>query len=354
MKAKFANSELSQMMKVATQCLDTKGITDKCNIRVTSSHDALTIRATNGTMYAEVSTALIGGDDENFCVDGKMFSKVISGCSGDVTIETDDKACIIRGSGRTRLPIVPANIPDMDDVDGIKVTVSFDDFRKCYDAVSYAVSVEQTRLILTGVLLNVSGGEMTMAALDGFQLAVDSVPCDGDDCKAVVPNSFMKLMISAFNPGETVTLTIGQNRIMAESVWNRISSGLLTGEFVDYKKIIPDSFSTEVLVNKEQIRSALKSGSIVNEKSNIVKMNVSETSIKLSSNGEKAEFDAEIECSTQGNTLEIGFNQQYLINAMNAVNNDEAVIHMNTRVSPIIIRGKGSNGTHLLLPVRIM
>lgn len=352
MKVKVQSSELSRMMKTIVRCLDTKGITDKSNILITCTEDALTIRATNGTAYAEMSTRIIGGEDESFCVDGKMFDKVLSGCSGEVTIETNETTCVIRSSGRTRLPIVKARIPEMETVTGTNVRIDYEGFRNCYDKVAYAVSNDILRLVLTGVLMEVSGGTMTMVALDGFQLAANTCPCAGDDVRAVVPNSFMKLIATSFLPGDSITLTVGSTRIMAESMRDRISCGLLAGEYVDYNRILPESFKTECMVKVSALKDALKSGSVVNTKNNLVKLKIDGDKLFVMSNSEEADYEAEIDCETQGDGLTIAFNQKYLMNTINSISGDEAVMKFNSSVNPCVVQARDEDGIHLILPVR--
>ena len=129
MNIKVHSSELNRMMKTISQCVDEKF--DKfSNIEICHENNLLTIRGTNGQFAAVMSTPLLGGDGERFCVDGVMFARVCGMCSGEVSIITEGKVCTIKGAGRTRIPIVEVDVPEFKAIaDGQPtVTVSAKDF----------------------------------------------------------------------------------------------------------------------------------------------------------------------------------------------------------------------------------
>ena len=354
MNIKIHSSELNRMMKTISQCIDSR-FPSHSNIEVIWDNSLLSIRGTNGVFHGTVSTPLLGGDGESFCVDGAMFAKVCAMCSGEVEIRTDGKNCIIRGAGRTRLPIMNADIPKQARVTGKAVSVSAENLARCWNGVSYAVSSDQTtnRIQLTGVLTEVGYFGMRMVALDGFQMSMETVACDGDEMKIIIPGTFMKLIVQGAAPGEDVTLRTDGTRIEASTDSMIVSAGLLTGEYPDYNRILPTAFKTECLIDVNVLKDALKSGSVVNNKQNLVKIDVGEEELKVMNNSEEADYEADVPCITEGDTLKIAFNQKYLMNTMNTVSTDKAIIKFNNSVSPCIVQGKDMDGgIRLLLPVR--
>ena len=351
MKVKVHSSELNRIMKILTQCIDQR-FSSFSNIEVKHADNLLTFRGTNGTFQATVSTPLLGGDSESFCVDGTMFAKVCSLCNGEVEIITDGKVCTVKGAGRTRLPIVESDIPEHKRVEGSFSAIKADDFIRCYNAISYAISTDQSRLQLTGVFCQFGVYGVKMVTLDGFQMCIESAECDGNAMKVIIPGAFMKLIVQGVAAGEDVTIRVGFNRIEAATDSMVLTCGALAGEYPDYQRILPTEFKTECLVKVDELKNALWCGSIVNTKQNLVKLEIGAESIRIINNGEKADFDADIACETHGEGLKIAFNQNYLMNAINVISTEEAVLQFNTSVSPCVIHGKDENGVHLLLPVR--
>ena len=353
MNIKVHSSELNRMMKTISQCIDPKS-QSLGNIEIIYDNNLLTIRGTNGSFAAVMSTPLLGGDGESFCVDGTMFARVAGMSNGEVNIITDEKTCTIKGTGRTRMQIVNAKIPAYERVCGEKAEIRVSEFIRCYNAVSYAISAEQTRPVLTGTLTISDNGRIEMVALDGFEMAVESIECGGENFRAVIPGAFLKMVSSGVTGSEKVSITVGKGRVQAETDGMIVSCSLLSGDYPDHNRILPQTFATECLVSADALKNALKCGSIVNTSGNLVKLNIAKDSITVMSNNEQecTDFDADIPCETQGDGLTIAFNQKYLMNTINSINADELVMKFNMPINPCIVQGHGQEGIHLVLPVR--
>ena len=352
MNVKVHSNDLGHIMKTISKCLGPKG-TATSNIEIRHEDSLFTIRASNGSVSAMASTPLLGGDGEAFCVDGELFGKVVGLCSGAVDIRTEGKSCLIKSNGRTRIPIVEAVIPEAAGVEGKEVSVSGSDFARVFGKVGYAISTDQTRIVLTGVLIEVVNNVMLMTTLDGFQFSQEEIPCVGDGVKMVVPGSLMKLIAGSCSYDEKIILRTDVHRVTVETDGLLLNGPLLTGEFVDYKKLIPREFKAEVKVNTQELRNALKSSQVVNNSQKMVKLEVSPEVVKVLSNSDQADFEADVGCDGFGDGLKIAFDERYLTNALAAVDTDEAALMFTTAVSPAIVRGVGQSGIHLLLPVRI-
>lgn len=351
MKIKIHSSELNRMMKTLTQCINPKD-NNLGNIEIIYDNNLLSIRGTNGSFAAVMSTPVLGGDGEYFCVDGTMFSRVCSMCTGEIDISTDEKVCTIKGAGRTRLPIVNAKIPAFEPVTGKECSIKSEAFTRGYNSVSYALSADQGRLVLTGVLFESEKDSIRMTALDGFKMAVESVPCETEELKVVIPGAFMKLVSSSTSVGETITLRTDGKRIQANTEGMMLTCVLLSGEFPDVNRITPKEFKTNTFVYADQLQYALKSGSVVNQSNNLVKLDVKDDAITVMSNSEQADFDAEVGCKTQGDLLKIAFNHKFLMESISSIVGNEIVLRFNSPISPCVISEKDKAGYRLILPVR--
>lgn len=357
MKIKVPSSEMNRMMKTITQCIDQKSQDRSC-VQVIYDNNLLTLRATNGLFSAVMSTPLLGGDGETFCVDGTMLARVCNMCSGEIEITTDGKTCTVKGAGRTRLPIVEAVIPAFEPVTGIEFAVKSDEFAKAYSNVACAISSDESRPVLTGILMECSADPqyeyVRMTTLDGFRMAVESIPATGamSDAKIVVPGAFAKMVAACSNFAEQFTIRTDGHQFSVSADGMLVKCTLLSGEFPDCTRILPTEFKTECLVNVGQLRDALKSGSVVNSSNNLIKMEVGATKLTVMSNSEQADFDADIPCSTQGAELSIAFNHKYLMEIIGSVGTDDVVMKFNSNISPCVMQGKNADGIRLILPVR--
>lgn len=353
MNIKIPASELNRMMKALSQCIDPKD-QNRSNIEIIHDNNTLTARGTNGSFSAVMSTPLLGGDGESFCVDGSLFARVCSMCSGDIVITTEGRTCIVKGAGRTRLPIVSAKIPANVPVTGKVITVNASQFAYSYNAVEFAIATDQTRLVLTGIHMNCEKGSITMTTLDGFKMAADTQTCECDDVVMVVPGAFAKLIKNNTVSGETIKITTDGKRIQAETDGMLLSASLLANEYPDFKRILPTDFKTEILIDTEPLRDALKNSSaICDEAKLIVTLKASGDKLTVSSKSSKAEYEAGIDCEQNGPDITIAFNQKYLVSTINSITDDKVVIKFNTQSSPCVIETRENSGYRLILPVRI-
>lgn len=354
MNIKIHSSEINRIMKTISQCIDSRDSSNRANIEIGSFNNNLYIHAANGSVIATLMTPMLGLEQGKFCIDGQMFAKVCAMCSGDIEITTDDKVCTIKGTGRTRLPIVNATIPRLVDMMATKkITVAAEDIIRCYAHVAHAVSADNGRIVLTGILTESLNGKFTMTSLDGFQLSVEKAECSGDDMRLIIPAGFVKLIAQASSVGEKIELMSDGSKLIATTDSMVLCSGLIAGEYPPVERILPTEFKTECMVNVEELRNALKSGSVINSKQNLVKMKVDAETITVMNNSEEADYEAKVSCDTHGDGLLIAFNQKYLMNTMNAIDSENAVMCFNSSTSPCVVKDKDGEGIRLVLPVRV-
>lgn len=349
MNIRIPSADMNRMMKIVGQSLSKLSE----NVELIHDNNMLAIRGTDGVISTVATAPLLGGTGESFCVDGGMLARVCATCRGEIQIEANDKVCTIKGAGRTRIPVVPSKVKAFEPVTGNGMTVKGSELCRCYGKVSYAISTNQARVQLTGVLLNADGGKLTLAALDGFQLAVESTACDGDDMKVLVPGAFMKMVAASVLPDDDVKFVTDGKRVQITTADLMANCPLLSDSFPDYERMLPTEFKTETLVRVDAMIDALKSGSVVLSKDMAVLLDVSNGSIHIRNRSENGEFEADVPCEIQGEDMRIGFNERYLLSALNMADEDEAVIKLSGPVSPVIVQGKGKDGIHLLLPARI-
>ena len=353
MDVKIYSSDLNDMMKVVGKCID-QDIPSHENVELIHDSNLLTIRATNGTFYAEASTPVMGGNGESICLDGKMLSDVAGKARGEMEISSNRNVCTIKSVGRIKLPVVNGTVARPEPIDGQSVTVDGNRFAACYRHVRHAVSADGTRIILTGVLTTFEGETMRMAAVDGFQLSVEETDCPpvAEPIRIVIPGKFLDLVEKSISGEMTLTTDGKAVEIRTDSLLLRC--GLLNGEFIDYERMLPNVFLTECRVNRNELTEILKTGRIVGNNQHLVKLHMQENCITIQSNSEKADYEAQVACERMGEEIRIAFNETYLSNALNAIDTDECVICCNMPTNPAIIKDGEMRGVRLVLPVRVV
>ena len=355
MNIKVEGSELNRMMKTISQCIDSKH-PDRSNVEISVLGNLLVFRASNGQIFAKASTPIIASDEEVFCVDGALFSRVCSMCAGNVTMSTDGKALTVSGVGRARLPIVDANIPTFDRIgSGTVITVHASVRSAAYSGVAHAIATDQNRIALTGIKTKSLAGELSMTTLDGFRIAYESFHCDGngEEIDTIIPGTFMKLLCNSMSPNDVVVFTTDGKKIKAEIDGLQIGCTLLSDGFPDISRVVPKEFTTNVIVDGETMKTAIKNNGIVCSSAKLVKLIITDERIVVTGNSEDAEYVAEVECSKNGPDLTIAFNIKYLLDTFNSMPAGNIIINLNGPRTACVFSLSEAPGYRLLLPVRI-
>lgn len=352
MKVKLKTSEIGKAVKLCANAIDQRDPI-RANIHFVAEDGEIHLSATNGQYSIEI---ICNGDIEEegeAIVDGKMTYNVISKSSNDCILTSDEKSMTIKTSGRTKLPIIGHDIPMIDTVKGQSVAFDSAEFKTAINKISYAISEDESRVILTGAHIVTDGLTATITALDGFRLAQTVIPCEGDEIDIVVPSRILNAICDAITDDNIELITNG-TKITVKSNNFTINAITLSGQYIDTARIIPTSFKTKALVKTVEIKDCVDSATVASGSNNLVRLNISNDNVSITSNSEVADFHGDVNAMIEGDDIVISFNLKYLIQALNHIDTEECQIMLNQPVSPAIIVPHAEN-THdisLILPVR--
>ena len=237
-----------------------------------------------------------------------------------------------------------------------------DALAKLFSQVSYAVGKNDSRSILKSVMLKFGMGRMTAVALDGFRLALveqNNSEIDGEEQKIIIPDTAVGTVISlaSAEKNNEVTVCAGNGRMALKGNSFELNSTLLSGEYIDYNRIINKDSKTIAQAPVKDLKEALERSMVVSGKE-MIRMSLGADGIALTSNSKEdiASIYEEIDAGVMGEDLNIAFNPVYLRDALNAIPDDCPDFHLSTAVNPAYFSGDTADGSyvHLLLPVRIM
>lgn len=249
--------------------------------------------------------------------------------------------------------------PQLPQVDGEKsLIVPQDLLKNVIRQVVFACAVEETRPILTGALLECNSGNMVLAALDGFRLAIRNVKLESgrEDISAVVPaKALNEIQRILKDTQENVYITPAGNHILFAMEKTRVVTRLLEGDFIDYKQIIPEEYGTCIRLNREELLNSCERASLLARegRNNLIKLNITKDRLEITSNASIGDVREEVLAETEGEDLNIAFNSKYLTDVLKVLECEHLRIEFTTDVSPCIIKPEDSEDyTYLMLPVR--
>ena len=212
-------------------------------------------------------------------------------------------------------------------------------------------------------MVDIGGGEIKLIAVDGFRMAIRTEKIDyhGEDISFIVPaktmSEIMKLSLEENDEEESlISIGIGKHHIVFEVNNYSVISRLLEGEFLNYKSTIPAFASTTVEVDtREFIDSIERTSLIITDKTKSLISCVFDTGyINISSITAIGTANDKVSADIEGNRVEIGFNNRYLLDALKSCNTDRVKINLSGSVSPILILPtEGDSFMFLVLPVRL-
>ena len=154
-----------------------------------------------------------------------------------------------------------------------------------------------------------------------------------------------------------VTVTVSKNYIMLDLQHTTLVSRLIEGDFIKYRQIIPQDFASTLTVNKEQLTDGIERASILsnNPKNNLVKFDIREKLLTLTSNSDIGNIKENIPISLHGKDMLIAFNARYFMDALRVIPDEFVQISFNSSVAPCIVKAPENDETlFLILPVRLV
>jgi len=255
-------------------------------------------------------------------------------------------------------------IPSVDE--GANTKVEVDALRQAINQVVFAAATEESRPVLTGVCTQFEGNTLTLAAADGFRLAVFKMPIKNkvsQKLEVIIPaRTLAELNRLIGDEEETVSITLNPNKsqVLFRLKSTELVSQLVQGTFPNYSQLIPKSYNTRVMVNVAEFLRATKTASIfARDGSGIVRLVVTPGSesnpgkLAVSARSEEIGDDVgEIDATVEGADAKIAFNGKYLTDVLNVLHESQVALETTNPSSPGLIRPVGTdNYTHVVMPM---
>jgi len=254
----------------------------------------------------------------------------------------------LKGIDAQEFPIVP--LADLESA----IQLNVEDLREMIDHVIFAVATDDARPLLTGVLVRIDGGEVTLAASDGFRLALRtahlSTPAGGP-ITAIIPGRALAELgrvITAETP-VFMSLPEGRGQVIFHHDNLELVSQLIEGTFPEYNNIIPKRYTTRTVMPTAEFRKACKTSDIfAREAAHTARLKIKpgddltpgHVTISASS-AETGDNVAELDASVEGVPIEIAFNVKYLVDVLNVIDTPNVALETNAPASPGVIKPVG-------------
>ncbi len=273
-----------------------------------------------------------------------------------------EKATVSSGRSRFTLATLPATeFPATDQVETLEsVKIQEIELKSLLDKTSFAMANQDVRYYLNGLLFEFRGGRLRTVATDGHRLAI----CDhggevsvSKERQLIVPRKgVLELSRMLSDSEDEVELALGKNHVRLVRASTVLTSKLIDGRFPDYEAVIPVGTDREIRVNREALIDALQRAAILsNEKYRGVRLEAAGNAIKIiAHNPQHEEAVEELEAEMNFESMAVGFNVTYLLDALSALQNEDVTMALRDANSSCLISGVDESADrHVVMPLKL-
>jgi DNA polymerase-3 subunit beta len=272
-----------------------------------------------------------------------------------------EKLGIKSGRSKFTLTTLPAaDFPTVEDINaGQTLSLAQETLCKLLDKTYFSMAQQDVRYYLNGLLVETDGKHLRTVATDGHRLALCQVELDGKkmpEQQVIVPRKGV-LELQRLSSGEgQVDLQLGSNHVRIELGGIRFTSKLIDGRFPEYERVIPQDTSNALTADRELLRGALQRTAILsNEKYRGIRLIIRDNGMVLQAhNPEQEEAEEEIEVKYKGDDIEIGFNVNYLLDALGAIESEDVSLSVVDSNSSCLLREPDNDDCkYVVMPMRL-
>ncbi|MBY4676579.1 DNA polymerase III subunit beta [Marinobacterium arenosum] len=272
------------------------------------------------------------------------------------------KMVIKAGRSRFSLSTLPASdFPNVEDgPQALELSMAQQQLRRLIDKTGFSMAQQDVRYYLNGMLLEIGDGGVRSVSTDGHRLAtcrVDAEVATDGLSQIIVPRKGILELARLLQHGEEpVRLVIGANHIRAHVGDFIFTSKLVDGKFPDYQRVIPKNGDKEILGDRQELRQVFSRIAILsNEKYRGVRLSLTNGYLQvMANNPEQEEAEETVAVDYQGDTLEIGFNVNYLLDVLSILNSDVVRITVSDSNSSALLQGYDEEDSlYVVMPMRM-
>jgi len=276
--------------------------------------------------------------------------------------QSAEKITVQAGRSRFTLSSLPANdFPSIDEVEATeRVRVPEASLKELIERTAFAMAQQDVRYYLNGLLFDLREASLRCVATDGHRLALCEAALEGGAStkrQIIVPRKGVTELQRLLEGGEReLELEMGRSHLRVKRDDVTFTSKLIDGRFPDYEAVIPIGADKEVRIDRETLRASLQRAAILsNEKYRGVRIEVSPGQLKISAhNPEQEEAQEEVEADTRVSDLAVGFNVNYLLDALTSLKDEHVVVALRDANSSALVReASNERCRHVVMPLRL-
>jgi DNA polymerase-3 subunit beta len=322
-------------------------------LRLAATDMELSLRAT--------ASAQLDGDGA-IVLPGKTFADIARLLPGDeVVIEHKPSESVVHitsGSASYTLHTYnPEDFPRLQELDTVQTfSVDRESLLETIQRVARAASRDESRPVLTGILVSFTGGKLVMAATDSYRLAVKETDLTGSapELEAIVPSRALQELARIAGSGETVEVGVHENQVVfsTDGIW--LTTRRIDGQFPNYRQLLPEQFEHELTLPRTELLEVVRRAAVMIQRATPLQLRFADGELTvIARTHDIGESQESMPVGFSGDTLEIGFNADFLRDGLESMDGDDVRLKLISPLRPAVILGEGDDFTYLVMPIRL-
>jgi DNA polymerase III subunit beta len=279
----------------------------------------------------------------------------------DVTIEHKPEEAVVvvtSGTANYRLHTYSSeDFPRLPDVELSSLhTVDRDALIDTVARVGRSASRDESRPVLTGILVRFEPGKIVMAATDSYRLAVKETPVEGTlpDLEAIIPARALQELARIAVGTDDLQLGLQENHVVfgADGTW--LTTRRIDGQFPNYRQLLPEQFDHELVLPRDELLEVVRRVSLMAQRNSPLRLRFAEGELTVSAvTQDVGEARESLPAPFTGDAMEIGFNAEFLRDGLESVEADSIKFKLISPLRPAVLEGDSDDYVYLIMPIRL-
>jgi DNA polymerase-3 subunit beta len=247
------------------------------------------------------------------------------------------------------------DFPRLPEIDVSRLqTVDRDALVETVTRVSRSASRDESRPVLTGILVRFESNKMVMAATDSYRLAVKETPSENalPELEAIIPARALQ-ELGRLDGGE-LQLGVYENHVVFGSEGTWLTTRRIDGQFPNYRQLLPEQFEHELQLPREELLDVVRRVSVMAQRNSPLRLRFADGELTVSAQTQDVgEARESLPAAFVGEPLEIGFNAEFLRDGLESVDSPTVTLKLISPLRPAVLEGETSDYTYLIMPIRL-
>jgi DNA polymerase III subunit beta len=363
MRIVCSRDDLAQKLGIVARAVSTRAsVQILAGVLVRAESGRLHLAATDMELSLRSSLAAQIEGDGSVVVPGRLLVDLVRLLpTADVTFEHRAEEGVVHvtsGSSRSTLHTYSAEdfprLPDLDTVGTF--TVDRQTLLETIGRVSRSASRDESRPVLTGILVRFEAGKLVMAATDSYRMSVKetALPGEAPELEAIIPARALAELTRVAQSGPTIELGVHENQVVfaADDVW--LTTRRIDGQFPNYKQLLPETFEHEVKLPRTELLELVRRVAVMAQRNSPLRLRFAEGELTVSAQTQDVgEARESLPVQFSGEPMEIGFNADFLREGIESVSAEEIQLRLISPLRPGLIRAEDDDFSYLIMPIRL-